>query len=355
MRRAGVLLLAVGCGACGAQSTTAPVVTVPIASAAPPVATEAHEAAVIPAQDAASCTFRAARWPSGAVGLRFRAGVRPFAKVLRGTEVELALPSGKSSIGAALHVNAGGVVVGGNIEEKDVPLKPAKPFVVRGFLIPEAGQPLVWESGAPGTLDVSFELDPQIQLVTPGTRSTRACGDLAIDAASFEAWFAIGVELDRKPALLRGASVPLAVDAGGPAVAHVDASRAIGVDVLETRGSSSRATWSAGSVVVFGWVPSSAIHPPPTGGLGYGTGTGFSGVGSSVSSRWIACKHELPLFARVDGEEHAVGTVRPGVMLDVGEGTARLRVTFPHAAIRPAEGAAFLVNAADLEGCGRAR
>jgi len=309
--------------------------------------------------DSSACALHTNRWHDATdeTLLRFEAGGTPFARIKRAS-ARLILPPGKASGGAAIEVEAGGLEVRGYIDADTIDLRPAKPFVMNGFVIPSVHARLRWTEAASGELTVTHELKEGIEVLTP-LRVRRPCDDFSIDDVSFDPEAALPKGKTKQVMALRsGPSIPLSIEPGGAPVARLVASTdSINeVTVLETRGAASRiATWVDDSFV-FGWVKSASLTKPRNGfGEGYGVGgLGLSGRGGGVKRVRVHCPDEVPVVAQVGEVRRLVGTIRQGAAIYIVERRGPYSVIEMNGGgAEPLDNALFLVANEELQSCKR--
>ncbi len=301
--------------------------------------------------------------------LRFAPRSPPFAVVYRGENAELSLPSGDSSAGGSLSLDADGVSIRGVLVADEMPLYPAVPFAVSGIFVPNHERRLEWRSAKPGFLTVVVKSVAKVSTLEGELSGERSCDDVSIgfvliDDAAIDRVLGPDVHRGEWPQMpwkwLRKGKVPLAATAGGRTVAEIesveppdDTLLVHPLHILAVAKGQTRVALRTFGGVLFGWVPTAQlwtssrqyvdlqhdcfsilINPPREGGS------------------YVACSAALPLVAEAGGERRVVGTVRAGTPFEPlherGEWT---EIAFQHAGVEAPEGAAFLLRTADVVSC----
>jgi hypothetical protein len=319
------------------------------------------------------CSLRAGDWKQLDLRLRLRPGGPPYAEASGEAEnIKLVLPVGGAERGATVELDALGVRLRGILEADEVRLFPALPFVVGGVLVPGGDMPLRWTSTAAGS--VTYELRGRHPLSFVGQASglTRSCDEVNAERTFFEPSDAPAIKAMRasRPARLRrGVRIPLAEEAGGAPRAMIELGKGDpdGVSIAAVRGGSSRILWwaggadeSEGSLLVFGWVPSSSLRP----GSDSGSVSGGKSGGVSGSLHWVGCPEDLPLWAEIGGERLLIGRALKGTRVQGAAGGATegdltaveivgpAHHALPKPVVRAAPGARLLMRPSDVERCG---
>lgn len=291
--------------ACSAAQTREP-------SAPPPASLGASSSASI-TQCAIVAGFVA--WSPGVV-LRTPSGAA-FGRLVSGTDVRFATAPSDTLLGTA-----SGVRLQLSPRPFELPLYPRVSVMFGGVVRAGPTTRLGWVTGATrlsgasgasgGTLTVKLATDDRVEWLGPTPLARAACTELALGpftpsgASANRA--AVGASGLRSLDLTN--PVPIALTAGGHAIARLRAPSAQAVTLLEEKGELARIDWElkggelAGAHVV-GWVPGALLGTTRVGrasrrGCGFGTGTTFDAPG---------CKHAHPLWVRTANGLEPVGTV----------------------------------------------
>ena len=257
--------------------------------------------------------------------LRFQAGAPPFA-TLQGASALVFLSTAGPAAGASARVVHEGFTLTGIVDGDDVSLSPTRATVMGGFLIPTSDARLAWKGTAPGRITV--ELVPSLRIeALPEAHlgaMTLACDEVDLDHhGSFDAFAAAPHSPKQRNARLRsGVPIPLSRTPGGPAVATFEAeSDDEAITLVETRGRHALVVRPHREVVLFGWIPRTAVLLVASTGIGdnYSNGPGLTDTRKSRVHAVVHCDHDLPLVALVAGERRTVGSVAAGTPLRLAD------------------------------------
>lgn len=377
-----VLVLVMSCIGCTPKNSArapSPVARSPVGeaetmqtSASPPFPPHIEELRDI------ACTLTAPAWPHESDGtygrqfLRFRAGGPPFAEVWSGTDVKLVLPVGSASAGGMLALDAKGVVIRGRFEAAEMPLYPAKAFVMSGVFVANGERRVKWRSARLGAVTIAAESMPRLRSIEGEFSAERECKDVSIgsshiaDGAIGHAMHATSQSTEaRKPwPWLRSGKVILSVEPAGDVAAEIDVVEPRDdrllihpPRVLARENGWTRIAVSTFGGVVFGWAPSEQIVSSKTEylDLSHDCSTYLRRV-RVPEPLSTACDEDVPLVAEVSGDRRLVGIIRAGVRFQQREASAGWRkIEFIDAGVGAAEGASFLVRDADVAGCSQGR
>ena len=322
------------------------------------------------------CLLEAQSWPTeqlesaeeGQYLLRFRAGGAPFAQVLAGKEVKLALPVALASAGGLLTLDAAGVVIQGNLEAAEMPIYPAAAFVMSGVFVPNNDRRLVWRSAKPGLITVGTEALPRLHAVQGELTAERACTDVALGAVILDDT-AIDRAMQARPPpseverpwpWLRAGGLLISATAEGEAAAEIevieprdDTLTIQSPRVLAVEHGQTRIALRVFGGTVFGWVPNERLTTSSAMYMDLSHDclslTGY--LPRHLTGRLVTCRHDVPLVAEVEGERRLVGAIRAGTRIKparVEAGWAEIAV---EAAVATTDGASFWTRESDLEGC----
>jgi hypothetical protein len=322
-----------------------------------------------------ACTLHASAWQGQATEditkghhyLRFGPGARPFAEVLRARNVTLTLPVALASAGGFLELDADGVELVGRIEALEMPIYPAKAFVLSECFVPNHERRLVLRSAEPGWVEVEADSIPRLAAARGALAARRPCSDVSLapvhfDAAATDAAMAVDTPPppSRPPLWLRAGAVMLSSAPEGPMVARVESFEPPDdtllihpVRVLAVAKAETRIAVETFGGTVFGWVPSDRLWKSPRKYVDL-THDSMSLLGRLPPERGepIVCARDVPLVAETGGERRRVGTVRAGVGMTRAGAVAEFgKVEFQWAGVTPTDGSSFLVREAELSGC----
>jgi hypothetical protein len=326
-----------------------------------------------------ACTLSAKKWPMEAVessedsvhNLRFTPGGRPFARVIAGEDVTLRIPVALASAGGRLRIDAGGVVVEGNIEAAEMPLYPAAPFVVSKCFVPNGQRRLALRSASPGAITFAVGGGPRLRAQRGDFEVERPCADVSLGAVAF-----VDGALD---AAMHATSGAVQTDARGRSfslrtgrawfsarpndddpVAWIDVLDPPDdtlllhpVRVLATDKGWTRIALDAFGGTVFGWVQSEQLGPTTKQWIDL-QHDAFSILvpAPPEPGDYESCKRVLPLVAHNADESRLVGEVRAGTRFKrervEGEWTV---LAFEQTKVIAAEGATFRARTGELDGC----
>ncbi len=206
-----------------------------------------------------------------------------------------------------LEARVEGIVLRGFVDK--LKQAPARPFVMSGFYIPRV---IEVEEGIRDGLRVTANVERFVVPVTP-LRAEIGCSDLMIGRKrDFGAEDLVLVTKMRgKPDPLELDPTPL-FDGDGAKVAELSPSPHTLVDGYRVRKGKRFIQLELSDGIVFGWVPTSALHKPTVGmGMGFGTGTGRTPEPRPVEAGQ-RCDHDLPVIAFFPDRRFEVGTVPAG-------------------------------------------
>lgn len=253
-----------------------------------------------------------------------------------------------------LELSADGLSVQGYIESSASDLRAARTFLFSGLALPTPRALLQWVEATPGQITVTVEPPKALTVLAPPLTATRPCADLQLGAPSFEATDSIDGYSKSKPGQLRlGAPIDVALTPGGSPVARAEPSAAQeNVRILETRGAHTRVAWPIGALVVVGWVPSRAVHPPSKGyGFGSGHGTLGGGRGGDRHKR-VVCPGDVDLLVEIGSEVWIPGLIRAGTVIELTSlNDSTTRIDFRSRSLQPAPDAQWMVRTGDVAGC----
>ena len=300
------------------------------------------------------CTLRGA-WSEQPRELRLVADGKPFAEIFQVKQADVTLGDGVFAELATASIR-----IGGYLDKTKLRLHAAKAFVVGGYAVPGPRLAMRFVSEREGA--IAFELPMPSFARTKALFGTQPCSDLAIDdKATFDPRDAIDADTQREAYLYAKRAIPLSIEPGKPAVVELRYEQTEKVDVLEKTDKLARvaveinALDPASHVMVFGWVPASALHDRATGfGGSWATGGDRSARrGPPIkNTKLVSCAAETPLVVEFAGERRTVGVALPNAVIEVlpgGEDFAEVR--FPRPTVELARGARWLVKQAALADC----
>jgi hypothetical protein len=336
------------------STTTA--ATLPVTESAP---SEPQPASVSEFPSRPTCVLETARWRSRgkATELSLASGGPVFAQFTAPRAV-LHLMPGMASAGAKVELENEGLVLRGLVAGEAFRLRPARAFVMGGFLIPTMFAELIWTESEGTDILVSYDLGPSVQVVQKPLLAKLACADVTIDSAAFKPEALAGLAESTKDGLLRtGQPIALGTKPESAPVAWLNASddRAALVKVGRQEQGKTLIWWWRDTALVFGWVSSSDLQKREAlPGVGYGGGTGVpSLLRSKAVIATARCQKDVPVVAEVGAKRATVGLIRTGTLIEIlerNESESTVQTKSPFIATFP--GARLLVDARTLDQCG---
>ncbi len=343
------------CVACHSERPAAPPPTPPPAVQLPPPPAPGAQPELVVEQSARPdnpCIVKVAEL-KGRIPVRLSANLEPFAW-LRKPRAALHVKVGNASR-AQLELEKEGVVFTLRYVARDLPLRPTRPIVFAGHVVPNAYAEFGLLSATAESVTVSYQLSAAFKPAAPLHQQVQ-CGDLAFERTRFDPRKATKLgKPSGEGSLPAGRELPFHDKPGAPEITRHTLARASGVDIHEARDGFSLVAFTTQGEFVFGWVPSSLLSPG-VGGIGLGSiGTiGRHGFGTSYKSHigWVSCDRDLELFARLGEESGRVGTIRAGTRFEPGSRQdARTKVKFWAQWLRVAPKAKLSVDSDALEHC----
>lgn len=337
----------------------APVVgsgSAPRADAAVAVVVDAPEHAT-PPTPASACTLRG-EWGEQPRGLSFSDGGKPYGEVSQITKA-----SATFGDGVFVEATTPSVRIGGFVDKSKVVVYAAKPFTVGDYAAPGPQIAMRFVSAKDDRMMFELPLPSYAKPKAP-LRAERECHDLAIDdKTAFDPRDAIDAPTESKAHLHANRSIPLSTEPGKPPVVELRYESSPAVDVLEKRGKLARvaieisALDPAYHVILFGWIPVSALHKQSTGfgGSWARGGDRMPPRGPPMrNTKFVSCSSEAPLEVEFAGERRHVGVVLPNVVIELLSDGDFVEVRFPRPNVELADGARWLVKRAALAKCAAA-
>jgi hypothetical protein len=296
------------------------------------------------------------------VRLELAPGV-PYTEVEGFDSIDLGVPIAKAPAPVGIRLIKGRIELQGLAAATTLPLHFAHPVLLGDLFLPMATTDLNWTDAAAGEMGVEIRLGKMTSEVLKGVdwrqHVRRECTELGIQAAgSFHEFAPIGGRgLNAAARLSAPGPVPLSATPGGAPIASLVPRGWLypGTTVVERRPEWTRVAVMLDQMFLVGWVPRKVVKPPPKPKMMGDTVVGMGGLGLSGGGppRWKApftCDHRVRLVAEARGQRRVVGTIGPGVQMEVAPGEYKLlgvRVD----GINPIEGAQFLIHRADIQGC----
>ncbi|HEU4403961.1 MAG TPA: hypothetical protein VFS43_01510 [Polyangiaceae bacterium] len=138
----------------------------------------------------------------------------------------MALPLGKSELGAVVERGGLGVRLRGNVAAEQVPLYPAKPSVVAGVVVTGGATALRWEATGARGVSMRLPASRRVRLAEQARAVSWPCEAVGLEEGRFDEGDARGLPPlgAMRPAKLRlGAGVPIADAPGGAVRATIEA------------------------------------------------------------------------------------------------------------------------------------
>jgi hypothetical protein len=327
-----------------------------VTESTPPMASQAApEASLAPR---GSCVLETARWRSrGKVNeLRLTSEGPVFAQFTSPSAV-LHLMTGTASAGAGLEVENEGLRLRGYVAGDAFKLKPARAFVMSGFVIPTLFAELNWIESQGSDVLVSYDLGPSVQLMQTPLSAKLACADVTLDSGRFKPEELAGLAASAKDGLLRtDRPIALATEPGGAPVARLNVGndQVALVKVGRSEGDNTLIWWWGDTALVFGWIATSDLQKrKPLPGVGYGGGTGVPSLRHAGTVIGAArCQQDVPVVAEVGAERASAGLIRAGTRIEIlerSESEASVQTRSPFIVTVP--GARLLASTRTLERC----
>ncbi|MBL8742896.1 MAG: hypothetical protein JNK04_17425 [Myxococcales bacterium] len=277
-----------------------------------------------------------------------------FARFLEGS-VTLSIPSGKAG-STLLDTSAQGVVVRGFVDAATIELRPARAFVMAGFVVPSATARLAFTSAEGDSIKLALKPSPGVIPKQKLIEEERPCSDVGLEVAKYETKTPVFGTRAASAMRIRRTPVPLFLkpaDRAPLATLAVPEERDV-VDRYFVDKDRSLIAWQADDMLVFGWVSSSALSPLNGSGGLLGRGSGFTPP-AAVHEKPLArlqCGADVPVIARVMDVERTVGNISAGTVIPVVERDKPFsRVEVFTASLIPDANARFFVRTAELEHC----
>ena len=276
-------------------------------------------------------------------------------------KVKLWLPPGEpEETGGRLDLGVDGIRVRAWTDAAAVVLHPGEPAVFGQIAIPLEAEKIRLDRVIDRDLDLSLRAWTGFSPRGGALRARAPCAAVGLEHKSYSNEAVRGVIGARaqpigERTLPVGKALSISGSASGPVMADVTPEDSdTRVELLEQSGGRSRILWWRDDVVLFGWVDTAALGPPPSGpeyGQGFGTGRGRLAPGNPAGTR---CRRDLSLFAMVHGTKRRGGVIERGTVFDRDLPTADrafVAVGLRTTSLRLTEGSRWLVPAGALAGC----
>ena len=305
-------------------------------------------------------------WGSDQPGdLRMRPGGKPFAAFKSPKRATLSLGDSTAAFVdlASDHIRLSGFVPGDKVT-----LHAADAFIVAGYLAPGAGAALRASDANQDGVEIEIELPAFVKAIAPA-RGRVACDLLSTDDdARFLPDDAIDAEAEEDQLMLAaGIRIPVSATPGGRPVAELRYPKDDPplIHVIGRQSPHVRVVVQVNSldplkhVVVFGWVPGSALreHAHGFGGSwATGGGTGARHPPITRPHRVLRCPDDVPLIAELGTDRRLVGVlvakVEFATIHDAGSSPDDLvEIVATKAAVELSKGARFVVRRGSLDRC----
>ncbi len=303
-----------------------------------------------------ACKLQTASFRSGrsSTVLRLTEGGPAFARFDSGG-ASLSIPTGK--VGSALlETSAEGVVARGFIDAASIELRPARAFVMAGFVVPNATATLSFTSAKEDALMVALKPAPGVHVTKKLIEEERPCGDVGFDSTKYETKTPVFGTRSASTMLIRRGPVALMLkptDKTPVATLSIPQEREV-VQRYFIDKDRALISWEAENMLVFGWVSSQALTNFNGGRGSMGPIVGFGRPGGTRGKpvARLQCDEDVPVIARVKDVERTVGHVARGTVIPVLEwGSPRSRVELFTASLIPDASAQFWARTPELERC----
>lgn len=349
-----------------AVEPTAAVSPTASASSVPPVASAQTSVAVplvlpplppgIELSGPRACKLQSASFRSGrsSTVLRLTEGGPIFARFDSGG-ASLSIPTGKAG-SALLETSAEGVVARGFVDVSSIELRPARAFVMAGFVVPSATATLSFTSAKEDALTIALKPSPGVIVSKKLIEEERPCADVGFDSAKYETKTPVFGTRSGSTMLIRRGPVALMLkpsDKTPVATLSVPADRDV-VQRYFVEKDRSLISWEAEDMLVFGWVSSVALHEfgGGQGSIGRLGGFGRTGPARGTPVARLQCDEDVPVIAQVKDVERTIGQVARGTVIQVLEwGGERTRIELFTKSLSPDVAARFFARTPELERC----
>jgi len=276
-----------------------------------------------------------------------------FARVDRGS-VSVTVPEGNAEI-ALIEASSGGVVISGITDTASIDLLPAKPFVMKGLVVPQPSARMFLAAAGNDEVRVKLALPKEVVMPTSVLEETRPCGDVGIDSVSFDTKAPVFGTRTGSRLFMTGGPAQLSQRPDGATVATLRLPpEGQFVSRFDEQGGRSLIGWQTSRVMVFGWVRSARLQEPNVGsGSTGGIGFGRSGAGRIATVAFVRCEADVPLIGEANGEERTVGRILAGTTIGVAawrEPRSQVVVQSVGTGIH-AQGGTFSARTAELRAC----
>jgi len=236
----------------------------------------------------------------------------------------------------------------GHVKADDVKVGPARPTAIDGWIVPITLGSLRIEQTEAGKVRVALRDADDFEALQPVAASW-PCDGVAFaampDAPDVMEPLVPKSKRTKTSRLLSG-DVPLSLAPGGAPVATFKANGA-SVEIVETRGAATRILAQASHAAFVAWVPTSAFANVGT-GVGYGTGSGYSGRHYSGGTR---CAKDIPLYARIGQKLARAGEIVANHAFDINDVDGKKVVDARQRSVSLLENVTLEVMPEDLEAC----
>lgn len=324
-----------------------PVAPAPSASPAEPVLPQFFE---ITEPGNAVCRVSDGLWTFDK--LRLSENGEPFATVIDAAGA-VVLPTTDAPTHAVASFDLDQITLRALIKAEDLHFFARAPLHLLGVLTPDGDAELAWRGADSSGIRVEHD---GAGVLSAAVSDRVPCKDIGLVATKVDARKFITDKKTLPKRYVVESGAKLARESGGEPVAEL--AGATEVEVLQTRGATTRVLATGYRFVVSGWVASKDLTRTMMKGL-YGVGEGYGKPGQKIASgTYSSCPIDLALFAEIGSERAHVGTIRAGAIFDPARpepgapGASFIPVNLPYATwLALQKNARLLVSSAELDTC----
>jgi hypothetical protein len=235
----------------------------------------------------------------------------------------------------------------GQIAGADVRIGPKAPTVIDGWIMPLALGSLRIDRADTAWIEIALEPSDDFEIVQP-IHARWACDRVAFSAMTEpeNVLDTLVPRASRKGQRLLTGLTPVSRDPGGDVIARFKTDES--VELVETKGASTRILARSANAAFVGWVPTSMVAPYTT-GAAYGSGHGR--LGGAHYSSGPRCDKDIPLYARIGQRLVVVGEIMAGHYFAVEDSDGRKVVNVRSPAFDLLPNVTLEVMPQDLEHC----
>ena len=214
-----------------------------------------------------ACSFATSTWHGA---LHLTSDSEAIADVHCAEDARIEIPEGDADRGAFISFKAVGMDLSGITKASDVSIQLKQPKLLGGYAWTRLDTEFQWVQASHGRITLKLSLDPRVRPTAGALTVECSCNDVTMNLAEVANYDERSNITSRKTVLetawVGEPSVPLSLKPGGPPVALLDTRPENGetepdsVVILDASGTYRRIVHSLDSVVLIGWVPTSALR-----------------------------------------------------------------------------------------------